>query len=74
MSKEDKLEKDINEFCELNGIDNIQEFKYSCLLNGFNIERYGMSPIDNINREKTNIAKQGSTEKKKGRKVVIKNN
>ena len=61
------LEKEINEYCRLNSIDNVEQFITRCLMSGFNIVRYGVSPGDNIKREKgvsDEPEKEDSVEKK----------
>lgn len=71
MSKEDKLYNEIKEYCNLNGIDDIEAFSYKCLLDGFNIVRYGMSPSDNIKKQ-NNVSNDVEVVKKK-RKIIVKN-
>ena len=46
-----KLSMGITEYCKLNGIDDVNGFALSCLINGFNIDMFGSSPADNIDRE-----------------------
>ena len=48
-----KLGMGITEYCEMHNIENVGEFALSCLFNGFNIEKYGLNPSDNIKRELT---------------------
>jgi len=45
------IEEEIGEFCKLNGIEDIQGFTNKCLVDGFNIRRYGTSPMDNVRRQ-----------------------
>lgn len=45
------LEKQIRQYCELNEIDDINAFANRCLSQGFNIIKFGTSPMDNIKRE-----------------------
>ena len=71
MSKEDKLYNEIKEYCSLNGIDDVEAFSYKCLLDGFNIVRYGMSPSDNIKKQ-NNVSNDVKVVKKK-RKIIVKN-
>ena len=71
MSKEDKLYNEIKEYCNLNGIDDVEAFSYKCLLDGFNIVRYGMSPSDNIKKQ-NNVSNDVEVVKKK-RKIIVKN-
>lgn len=61
------LEKNIRDYCELNDIDDVNAFANRCALQGFNIVKFGTSPMDNINREINgikDIKKNGSTKKK----------
>lgn len=79
--KKSKLGAEIMEYCELNNINDVSKFTYDCLLSGFNIVRYGNSPIDNIKRQngEINDAVNGNTINgeskiiKKKRKITIKN-
>lgn len=45
------LEREMKEYCRLNGINDVAGFITQCMLNGFNIVKYGTSPADNIKRE-----------------------
>lgn len=45
------LEKSIKDYCELNGIEDIDAFSKRCLQQGFNVVKFGTSPYDNIQRE-----------------------
>lgn len=45
------LEKEIKEYCQLNGIKDSSKFITQCMLIGFNISKYGTSPGDNIRRQ-----------------------
>ena len=38
-------------FVSVNKIDDINDFLYHCLRDGFNIAKYGLSPEDNFNKE-----------------------
>ena len=49
------LENQIKEYCEVNEIHDVEAFAIRCLKQGFNIVRYGLSPLDNINRENKGI-------------------
>lgn len=79
-----KLDKEILEYCKLNGISDVELFTNQCLLNGFNIIRYGTSPKDNIERQngkvvaENNVTNDDKKEKeqviKKKRKIIVKNN
>lgn len=46
-----KLEDEINSFCELNEITDINEFLVSCLYKGYTIVKFGTTPKDNFNKE-----------------------
>ena len=60
-----RLINEINEYCEYNKID-VNEFVNKCIEIGFNISKYGYSPIDNMKREKNIIEnKNSSTDEKK---------
>ena len=45
------IEKQVRNYCEINGIDDVNAFVNRCALQGLNILKYGTSPIDNVNRE-----------------------
>ena len=45
------IKKEIEIFCRLNKIDDIESFREECLRQGFNIIKYGISPQDNFNKE-----------------------
>lgn len=47
--------KAIAEYCEVNGIEDINAFANRCAMQGFNIAKYGLSPGDNIERENNGI-------------------
>ena len=70
--KRSKLDSEIIEYCRLNKIDDISEFCYKCMLNGFNIARYGISPSDNIKRQCDAVEVEPVVKKK--RKIIVKNN
>ena len=59
--------KDIDEYCKMNGIEDINAFANRCAIQGFNIVKYGLSPKDNIERETKGIKdiKNERTKKKK---------
>lgn len=71
------ISKQINEYCSLNSIDNIEEFGIKCLMKGFSIEKFGNSPLDKIkmeNGEDTEKKEQESVKSeniKKVRKVRV---
>jgi len=41
-----KLHNEIKKYCELNNIEKVEEFMETLLQQGFNIEKYGMGPIE----------------------------
>lgn len=51
----DRLKKEVADYCNLNKIDNIDEFVYNCFKQGFDIKKYGINPIkkDDIRTEDT---------------------
>lgn len=50
-----KLMKDVKQYCKINDIDDVNDFLNRCIVQGFNIMKYGVSPIDNIERESNGI-------------------
>lgn len=46
-----RLKEKIRDYCVANGISNVSQFAESCLEQGFNIMKYGVSPTDNMKRE-----------------------
>ena len=59
--------KAIAEYCEANKIDDVNAFANRCATQGFNIAKYGLSPVDNIERENKGI-KDFKNEGRKKRK------
>lgn len=51
MANRKQIEKEIQDYCSLNGIKNVPNFITQCLEQGFNIQRYGLNPQDNIQKE-----------------------
>lgn len=45
------LKKEIEAYCKLNKIDDVESFKEECLRQGFSIIKYGISPQDNFKKE-----------------------
>jgi hypothetical protein len=45
------IKKEIETFCRLNKIDDVESFREECLRQGFNIIKYGISPQDNFKKE-----------------------
>ena len=52
---DDILEKEISAYCKMNDIEDIIEFTNKCTRQGFNIIKFGTSPLNNINREANGI-------------------
>jgi len=65
----DVLLDDIKSYCSANGIEDIAAEIVRYISSGFNIERYGASPFDNMGRETTTPSRPVSKEKPAGRKV-----
>jgi hypothetical protein len=51
-----QLEKDMREYCSLNEISDVAGFMTQCMLTGFNIIKYGSSPVDNVKRESGEVS------------------
>lgn len=67
--------KQINDYCSLNSITDVNGFCVSCLMKGLSIEKFGASPIEKIKMETpSTIVKKDSSEgiDKKTAKVVRK--
>ena len=60
--------KAIQEYCEINGIEDINNFANRCATQGFNIVKYGLSPPDNIQRENNGIKDLKKNEKGRTKK------
>ena len=58
------LEKDIKDFAKLNEIKDINDFIIVCLRDGFNIAKYGYSPIDNFKKENKPFKNEDYVEEK----------
>lgn len=65
--------KAIDEYCKLNGIDDVNAFANRCATQGFNIVKFGLSPKDNIERENNGIKdiKNEKARKKKDTGTVV---
>ena len=61
------LEKDIIQFCQINEIKDVNEFLVSCLVKGYNILKYGLSPKDNFEKENKPLEMEEITKKRRGR-------
>ena len=70
MANRALIEKEIKEYCELNNINDVQGFITQCILKGFNIFRYGLSPSDNIKRQNGDIIDNGSNRTNKKEKTI----
>ena len=45
------LQREIEEYCNENGIEDVNAFSNRCASKGFSILKFGISPIDNMKRE-----------------------
>lgn len=52
-----KIKEEIEKYCKLNSINNIDDFINDCLTIGFNVKKYGYSPQNNFNIEQNIISK-----------------
>ena len=59
---DNKLTSKIEEYCHINGIEDINNFALNCLKERFNITMFGVSPIDNKKRETNGIIAQNTIE------------
>ena len=68
-----KLQKEINEYCKANNIDDVNTFMLKILIQGFNIEKYGLKP-NSIKNEPKYVPLQSPTpvEKPKTKRVTKK--
>ena len=55
MDINQKLLNEIKAYCKSNGIKSVGKFVNSCLEQGFNIAKYGVSPFDNIAKCQTPV-------------------
>lgn len=65
MANRTLLEKEIREYCNINNIADVPGFITQCMLQGFNVYRYGTSPQDNKKRENGEIENITSNRTKK---------
>lgn len=65
----DGLLDDIKSYCSANGIEDVAAEIVRYISSGFNIERYGVSPFDNMGRETTPPSRQVPQEKPAGREA-----
>ncbi len=71
----DKLCTEMVKYCELNGINDVNEFANNCTQQGFNIIRFGFTPKDNLMRQKLGIKEpdkinQDETKKLEAKKEI----
>ena len=45
------LKEEVEAYCRLNKIGDVESFREECLRQGFNIIKYGISPQDNFKKE-----------------------
>ena len=73
MANRALLEKEIKEYCKLNGINDVAGFITQCILSGFNTFRYGTSPTDNIKRENGEIESKPTNRERKVKQPEVEN-
>ena len=73
MANRALLEKEIKEYCKLNGINDVAGFITQCILRGFNTFRYGTSPSDNIKRENSEIESKPTNRERKEKQPEVEN-
>ena len=73
MANRALLEKEIKEYCKLNGINDVAGFITQCILIGFNTFRYGTSPTDNIKRENGEIESKPTNRERKEKQPEVEN-
>ena len=73
MANRALLEKEIKEYCKLNGINDVAGFITQCILRGFNTFRYGTSPSDNIKRENGEIESKPTNRERKEKQPEVEN-
>lgn len=73
MANRALLEKEIKEYCKLNGINDAAGFITQCILMGFNTFRYGTSPSDNIKRENGEIESKPTNRERKEKQPEVEN-
>ena len=75
MANRQQVEKDIKEYCNLNGISDIESFTTTCMMRGLAIFKYGTSPVDNIKRQNEKPQEQDKKEEpvvvKKRKKITV---
>ena len=73
MANRALLEKEIKEYCKLNGINDVAGFITQCILRGFNTFMYGTSPSDNIKRENGEIESKPTNRERKEKQPEVEN-
>ena len=73
MANRALLEKEIKEYCKLNGINDVAGFITQCILSGFNTFRYGTSTTDNIKRENGEIEYKPTNRERKEKQPEVEN-
>ena len=73
MANRALLEKEIKEYCKLNGINDVAGFITQCILMGFKTFRYGTSPTDNIKRENGEIEFKPTNRERKEKQPEVEN-
>lgn len=60
----EKLYRDISRYCQMNNIEDVDGFIVNCLMQGYNVVKFGYTPKDNIRREYLGIKEPDVEEKK----------
>ena len=47
----EKLYQDISRYCQMNDIEDVDSFITKCLMQGYNVVKFGYTPKDNLRRE-----------------------
>lgn len=64
MANKATIRKEMQSYCELNGIEDVDEFIWQCTVQGFSIVKYGTSPSDNVRREEEKPKKKAGRPRK----------
>lgn len=59
----DILKKEINEYCRVNNITNIEDFKIKLIKQGFTVEKFGATPTPRIVERIVEVPKEKIVEK-----------
>ena len=65
VKKLDEILTDIEQYCSVNGIENVEGFVSKCVTDGFSIAKYGLSPRDNKARENASLFQKPANEEKR---------